>query len=304
MRDALAEIPGPLRPAFDGAVASGAGAMEIDGRTPEQEALAVAAEEWAVASGASPDDAALFGTVLVRRAKDQAVRDAAWLGLEQADRERLHASVRELQSTSEICIAAPTRLAADILRSARFLTQFESGESGGALNARVRRVAEAAAFGVPFGAAHGGRPVYGYLATPGQTAQASVAQYGRVRFVLHSRVRGRTTMTIGDSLNWNACPLPLDAEPTLRDASDAVARRPPQDMGRVLLARGITGFQRVAYFEAQVHGGITIADVARIDFAQPRSLIAPADREPVEQAAAAAGIPLVFPPPPAAGRSA
>lgn len=295
MDDALRAVPTHIHDLFDAAVASGAGGNKLTDRTPQHELLASEVQQWAEERGLLTDQAALLGTYFVRRAKDISVRDVAWRSMGDQERRLLCATVRQVQATADVCIAAYASRAVQILHSGRFVTQFESATSAGLLDLDMRRIGEAATHGVAFGLDAERRAVYGYLATPGQIGQLAVTGYGGVRFVLDASVRERTTFTIGDSLNWHAAPIPMLGDITERMASDAVGRRPPRDNGQWLLDKGIDGFQSMSYFEVQVHGGVSTKHVERIEFAYPRSLTAAADREPIEDAARARGIPCRYP---------
>ncbi|WP_203911201.1 hypothetical protein [Rhizocola hellebori] len=128
------------------------------------------------------------------------------------------------------------------------------------------------------------RPVYGYVAIHGIEPALSegkkisgIAQregqedvlsvYGKVQVVLKPEVRGRSTATVGDSLDeigWIR-PSPLDSP-----SAESVVAHDLEWMDD-------PGWTRTGYVEAQVHGGVRTEDIAEVVF--------PADPQPLTAAA-------------------
>jgi hypothetical protein len=122
------------------------------------------------------------------------------------------------------------------------------------------------------------RPIYGYLSTPdfhsvGNQSQERVAGYGEVVIRLKPSVRGRATMTLGDSLTRRDQVQAAPAEaPDLRMAP--VQRPAWAGIHKLLHDRTGSAEQineglsaNFAYFEAQFHGGLDVGDVAEVAFA-------------------------------------
>ncbi len=278
--------PPELSAAFDVAVEAGYGSDRLFERTSQQEALFQQASDFAAAHGWTSGDCGLYGSSMVRRAKDTARQNQAWHGYHVERARHLHELLQLLLAHGQVCVAASLPAAVDILLTGRIASQFETGTSGGLLDIDVRTIAELAAFGLePWTSPHD-RPIYGYVCMPGRQAQSSVKQYGAFRFVLKSPIFRRTSVTIGDSLNWNAQPVPLGTSITMRQASDACARRADADWGLMLTDMGMDHFQDLCYFEGQVHGGITINDIDFLAVTRARQDL-PAERLAVFDAAVA-----------------
>jgi len=162
----------------------------------------------------------------------------------------------------------------DILSSGRFKTQHEGVKRAAGLHADVghRRLGEQI-HGVPTGTSPDRRPIYGYVAVAGiepalsaGTKIEGIAQregqedvlsaYGQVQVVLKPKVRARTTITVGDSLDEIGFmrPTPID-DP----GAESLGFR---DLGS--LAR--PEFTRVGYIEAQIGGGVRTEDIAEVVF--------------------------------------
>lgn len=121
-----------------------------------------------------------------------------------------------------------------------------------------------------------GRPVYGYVGkAPGTSGSwqgkpsSSVTSYGDVHFELKPSARGRTSLTFGDSLNAAATPV----------MADRVGEASPDEVVRASLPSELywpsytsvdpakqehydTSKLNVGYVEAQVYGGVSLADIA------------------------------------------
>jgi hypothetical protein len=101
------------------------------------------------------------------------------------------------------------------------------------------------------------RPIYGYMDTRFNNHNPSVDQYGNVQITLKDDVAGRTTMTAGDSLNDYTVPVQVtDAREGLSDK--ALSNATQQNSVAA-------GSVHVAYYEAQIHGGVSLSDVKSVD---------------------------------------
>jgi SPP1 gp7 family putative phage head morphogenesis protein len=102
------------------------------------------------------------------------------------------------------------------------------------------------------------QPIYGYMdqkvtihRTTGNTFQEpSVAGYGDIQIILKDEIKNRTTITLGDSLNTKRTPVEINQALT-GDLSNA----------QVSSAVDIGAYD---YYEAQIHGGLSITDIKEI----------------------------------------
>jgi hypothetical protein len=185
------------------------------------------------------------------------------------------AKLKELLADKPIAVRVRDEQALrDILSGGRFKTQHEGAQRATGLHADVghRRLGEQI-HGVPTSTPPDRRPVYGYVAVAGiepalaaGTKIEGIAQredqedvlsaYGQVQVVLKPEVRGRTTITVGDSLDEIGFmrPTPIDdpgAESLGFRGLDSIER---------------PGFTRVGYVEAQIGGGVRAEDIAGVVF--------------------------------------
>jgi hypothetical protein len=177
-----------------------------------------------------------------------------------------------------------------ILNDGRYKNQFETRTSGGMLDTGVRKVGEGMATATPAGTKLAERPVYGFLTdnsavhTYQSTTDAQNAvegswadkndvrreldwqnitsinnyeadQYGEIRFTLKPEVRGRTTVTVGDSLRTGVM-------------ADGINNPKPALTNMGLYAAGavyhLNGNPTAGYIEAQIHGGVKVSDISHI----------------------------------------
>ena len=138
-----------------------------------------------------------------------------------------------------------------ILTDGRFKTQFETGASGGLFDVEFRSRSERAGLGIPEHVDLTQRPVYGYV----KAGSPKVSQYGGVEFELKESVKERATYTLGDSLGrfdlGTAVGSPI-SDPDLLGCDGLI------DLYHEYGAR------QVPYIEAQIQGGVSVSDVARI----------------------------------------
>jgi hypothetical protein len=91
-----------------------------------------------------------------------------------------------------------------------------------------------------------------------------VEQYGGIRVVLKDSVRDRTTMTVGDSLGTGAvAPVSMNG-PDVGDKEAYMASSTMANTMHIVVDEGPEELQDFDYFEAQIHGGVTLADVEEI----------------------------------------
>lgn len=158
----------------------------------------------------------------------------------------------------------PGRLARALARG-RFTTVHETNSSSGLPDPDYRADFEERVFGIPPDSPWQDRPIYGYLTGGPEDEVGGLVQYGKIKLVLKDETRQRTTAMFGDSLgNDAAVPTPM-LNPDWRswegeaynyvDAADARKRYGP-DRER----------SSKTYIEAQIHGGVTVGDIAEVVF--------------------------------------
>lgn len=181
-------------------------------------------------------------------------------------------------------IRTPVELVDEITHDGRFKTQYETQTSQGTLDNGIRAVAESRLFGLPelpetrAGADEWlrNRPVYGYLEKLG-AGRDQAEQYGPVKWELRHEVRDRTTWTGGDSLGQTYVPSPVNDPSYLSLGSPS--RVSDETQARVVAGEesplhGTTHLNDPlggalyggypGYIEAQIHGGVTLDDVAAV----------------------------------------
>lgn len=176
-------------------------------------------------------------------------------------------SFMDIVEERPLAIRIPEERLGDLLDSGRFMTQFETGDSVGCYDPDLRSRVEESAFGVPDDIDPALRPVYGYIdyETP------PVDYYGNAEVVLKDSVKRRTSVTLGDSLTSANSPRFVgvlidemgNSERVLAAMGDNI-----RFMNEHRLARDYAGKKRLytylSYIEAQVHGGVTLADIDHI----------------------------------------
>lgn len=151
-----------------------------------------------------------------------------------------------------LAIRRGLRGATGIAKDERFKTQFETGTSGGFFNPDGRKMVENRGLGTPELLSDWQRPVYGYFTTEGHNA----SHYGAIEFVLKDSVKERTTYTLGDSLHhFGTGQQTGGTAPRDRAAWD---RHVDRYYGAKRPSAG------VGYIEAQIQGGVSLKDVAKI----------------------------------------
>lgn len=161
----------------------------------------------------------------------------------------------------------------DVLRYGRFKTVFDLDDTGAGTNDRA--LLEARWFG------HDAndhpidkRAVYGYVRVGGEQPVGDLHDerlnvYGDAVVVLKSAVRARTTVCVGDSIEHKSNVYPSSLEdPAPESFGVYPPRRPGLPAAHVGLRRDLThpDFRKWGYVEAQVHGGVTSADIDHVVF--------------------------------------
>lgn len=145
-----------------------------------------------------------------------------------------------------------------ILDDGRFKSQFETQTSGGSLSPEYRAHVESKMFGYPEDLAPSQRPIYGYLA--GSAKETGVVnQYGSIVVHLNEATHERTTFSLADSLG------PGDRE--MIAPSSLLSPSLNSWTGDTGIAEGTSLSEMSDYYaEAQIHGGVELADVREVVF--------------------------------------
>lgn len=159
----------------------------------------------------------------------------------------------------------------------RYVTEFERpGTSGGAKHRAIRTLVEHTVLGVPPDCAPADRPVYGYLSG---SNESSLQQYGPVVLHLRPSVVRRSTFAGADSLDYATHLLFADPSfapaPILRPRVSALPahdifiathfplRYDKRDVDP-LVCHGFGDLTSYGYAEAQIYGGLRVADVGAV----------------------------------------
>ena len=155
-----------------------------------------------------------------------------------------------------IAIRRGLRGALNISEEGRFKTQFETGTSGGYFDPIFREIAEENGLGVSSKVPHNVRPIYGYFSA----GNPDITDYGAVEFILKDSVRTRTTYTIGDSLEGFSGQYQIGG----KRSADVAAW---DDNIHSYMENGVRAsltYKGPPYVEAQIHGGLSLKDVAKV----------------------------------------
>lgn len=193
--------------------------------------------------------------------------------------------VHEAFSGKRIGVRVTPKNLENILDDGRFKSQFESGKSKGNNDAMLRANVEASWFGIgqdqPVQNAiltePEKRPIYGYVMVDGVRpvgigsgdlfgpSTDALSQYGQIQVVLRDHVRDRTTAMFGDSLNnrHQGIPSPVN-QPTWQSFTPAWKSMVTQGLAGPVRDTDSPQFRHGNYAEAQVHGGVSLADIAEV----------------------------------------
>jgi len=157
------------------------------------------------------------------------------------------AAAESLVKDEPVSMRVPSEILIDyILPQGKFKNQHETGTSGGYLDSEYRKSAERTAFGEDLEEF----PIYGYI----KTENDYVDMYGDARVVLKPSVRERTTITMDDSLE-NFTYKQVAPSPLTKLRPQCIDNAYEPETGKFLMS----------YIEAQIHGGLTLADIDYVD---------------------------------------
>lgn len=200
-----------------------------------------------------------------------------------------------------VCVAVSEEILREVINDERFKNQFETKTSNGTLDPGMRKVWESVITGAAVDEKPADRAIYGFMTsntavpkhdetgTPDTSAghdandrndyqgqwrdmlsvnNPMASQYGSVVVELKDSVRDRTTATIGDSLRAQTVGLPVN-EPVTPEGLLVAGLYSRAD-------RATTPMYTTRYVEAQVTGGVTVNDIARIhvDFPDDYAFVA------------------------------
>jgi len=275
---------------------------------PEFQAFADKLVQHGKDEGLSDEETQFFMLAQLKRAGDVRAHERELGELSKEKMDGLVGMIERVRSEGEVCVAIdPYSLEAMLdMDEPRFLSQFESASSNGAYAPDARVVGESRILGLPMRTPASERPIYGFVAHQpswedefgdgdGAVTSESLDQYGEFRVVLKPSVKARTTMCVGDSLNTGALPIPMEGEVAPRRAAYATTARdvmmfPPPTTKTSAVVAGAGAVQERDYFEAQIHGGVKLSDIARVEWASSRSY---GDGEDAAAALRARGIQVV-----------
>ncbi|TXH11112.1 MAG: DUF3626 domain-containing protein [Hyphomicrobiaceae bacterium] len=169
----------------------------------------------------------------------------------------------QLTAESRMAIQFESKYVDSLLKDGRFKTQFETRTSGGTNSPSYRATAEQRGLGTPKDIDPKQRPIYGYFDL-GPSARGMVSQYGDLTFVVKDEVKGRATVTAGDSL-YNFATKQVAGTPVTAPtkASWDTAVEALYDYGSGLGdSSQLVG--RLRYVEVQMHGGVSLADMRAV----------------------------------------
>lgn len=168
---------------------------------------------------------------------------------------------------------------ASILFDGRIKSQFETGSSKGYFSPTVRSEAEDRLFNVGSMTPATKRPIYGYfsdeamgyLDATGPSGWA-LGMYGNTAIKLKSGVATRTTITLGDSLDYGiseewGLALPL-TEVDYRLLAGQATSTGLRDIKRAGTVTSLLEVRGQGYIEAQIHNGVALSDIERLVFDQ------------------------------------
>jgi hypothetical protein len=215
-------------------------------------------------SGMTDDEASTYAVGIARSGVAEGVRRQ--MPLSPHEQAAFNEKIARYRDEGRVCIAMDEDALDGVRTQGRYMTQFETGYSGGAFDPQERAAAEVELFNHHPTVPVEKRTAYGYIALPGLEAQPGVGQYGAVRVVLKPDVADRTTFVVGDSLSTMAKPAPLKgpADYDLDQQARGYPAVAPVNSGRTFAAYDPPDYVQDDYVEAQIHGGVKWTDVAEV----------------------------------------
>jgi hypothetical protein len=181
-------------------------------------------------------------------------------------------------SKESVWVAVTPGVLDKIVTDGRMKTAAETNKSNGHYDAESRAAFEDKYFG------KSGDTIYGFMSNDGQATKAGmvypsrgephqeddVHQYGTARIQLKDDVRDRTSITAGDSWDYNKATVTQPESPIVQTLPSALNNPSHQS---ILATAGDKYYEtmsdphtRLDYVEAQVHGGVKVSDIAKVHF--------------------------------------
>lgn len=181
--------------------------------------------------------------------------------------QKLLSMIESTVKSSRVAMRVPPSIVEKILDEG-IKNQHQTGSSQGLFNPKSRKEAEFNMFGLLDDTPAEDYPVYGYLEQcDPELKNYSVVGYGDARITFKDSIKKRTTFTVGDSLfqarDRSVMPAPIE-EPHLLTIDGNAEILLHVVKGKT--PRITNPSNAVGYFEAQIHGKVTVDDIARIDF--------------------------------------
>jgi hypothetical protein len=181
----------------------------------------------------------------------------------------------DLVKGTDIWIRCQSTTLEDVLENGRFKSQFETRRSSAYFDPKVRARFEKGTFGYPEDLDDTLRPLYGYLSDDTNGHARKIEQYGEIAFRLKKDlVKDRTTVSMADSLNeepWiKPAPYnnPDEGVFPMRLPKRSQEGKSQEQMYDAIKAYDPLRYSSIrdlpSYAEAQIHGGISLADVDKI----------------------------------------
>jgi hypothetical protein len=115
----------------------------------------------------------------------------------------------------------------------------------------------------------GVQPIYGFMDTEYGNHKPATIVYGDVKVTLKDNVSGRTTFSVGDSLNSTLVPVKVsDARAGTLSKAEMAGSFTSQKTETYMVQSELRSPDRIGYFEAQVHGGIKVSDIKSVQISQ------------------------------------
>jgi hypothetical protein len=184
-------------------------------------------------------------------------------------------------ANTEIFIRIKPNDLTGIVRSGRYKTAFETGETRGVNDIDRRAKTERDGIGYPPNTPPRKRPVYGYMASsaegdpsalpdyPGFDPIDALDYYGHIALHLKAKAKKRATFTGGDTYEgFSSSPItaPRASSMVKPKDSDRQAQERVQQVAQARNTAELIKVNQQAYIEAQVHGGLKSSDIAAIFF--------------------------------------
>ena len=146
---------------------------------------------------------------------------------------------------------------------------------------RIRNSYERQIMGVPSDTPASKKPIYGYSKFDAQ-AKRGWYNYGSVKIRLKDRVKGRSTMSAGDSLDGKVNPVWMSDVLDGNISSPEALWHASSDEYRESAREVVNGKSKSTYtdyWEVQIHGGVTLEDIDSIEMSESDYLKLPAAKK-------------------------